>query len=125
MLSVREKAIEECTSHLGCSASMCPLDPPLKEVCWYPEEKICRRNFPPDWVKIQKKIKKKTRSLNTYYTFEMLNRNCIVKGGMVGLDADRPEEAQLKSWLRRHKAKRVLTDKERDILRERFKKSLL
>lgn len=120
MLSIREKAIEACPSHLNCSASMCPFDPLLKEVCWYPEDGICRKNFPPEWVKIQKKIAGRTRSLNTYYTFKMLSRNCIVKKGITGIDPNRAEEEQLKKWFRDHKRKKVLTEAERQVIRERL-----
>jgi len=116
----REKEIEKCPSFDGCSATICPFDPEHKNCIWYPEDGICRKNFPPGWVLIQKKIKKRTRSLDTYYNYEMLNRNCIIKGGITGIDPNRAEEEQIKSWFRNHRRKKILTEAEKDTIRAKF-----
>lgn len=121
---IRKKAIEECPNFGVCDAPICLLDSEKENCIWFPDDGICKKNFPPDWVKIQKKIKKKTRSLDTYYTYEMLNRNCIVKGGIVGIDPDREREGQIRRWFRNHKPKKVLTEEEKEILRKRFAKKL-
>lgn len=124
MILSRIKEIEKCPN-VTCSAPMCLFDPMVERCCWYPDDEVCKKNFPPDWVKNQKKIRAKTRNVNTYYTFKMLNRNCIIGKGIVGVDPDRPEESQEKSWLKRHPVKRTLTEEEKETLRERFKEKCL
>lgn len=121
----RMEAIEVCPSFVHCSAPMCPLDPMVEGCEWYPEDDICRKNFPPQWVKTQKKIKARTRNFDTYYTLQMLQRNCVVGRGMVGIDPNkaRAETEQLESWLRRHPEKKPLTEGQKEVLRERFKEN--
>lgn len=114
----------QCRHFDYCSASLCPLDSePLKTGIWYPDEEICRLKSVPNWVKIQKKITKKTKDKNTYYTYEMLNRNCKVGTGMTGLNPDKPEELQLIAWLEKHPQKKALSEKQKKILAEARKKS--
>jgi hypothetical protein len=77
----------------------------------------------PNWVKIQKKIAKKTKDKNTYYSYEMLSRNCKVGTGMTGLNSDKPEKPQLTAWLKKHPPKKALSEKQKKILVEARKKS--
>lgn len=121
------KEIEKCPN-VTCSAPICPLDP-MKENCvWFPDEDICRKSFPPQWVKNQKKIKKKTRDMDTYYTFKMLSQNCQIRKGIIGVIPEGIGRSSLetreKNWLKRHPVKRILTEKEKKILRERFNKNV-
>jgi len=87
-----------------------------------PDEEICRKRNAPAWVKAQRKIAKKTKDNDKYFTYEMLNRNCRITSGIVGLDPDRSEEPQLRSWLARHKLKKELTPEEKQEIRERLKR---
>ena len=120
----RKEETEKCPN-VTCGAPLCLLDPKLASCCWFPDEEICKKNHPPQWVKTQKKVQKRAKDKEKYFNFEMLNRNCIIKKGIVGLDPNLPEEGQLKSWLKKHPAKRILTEEEREILRERFKEKCL
>jgi hypothetical protein len=98
----------------GCSAPLCPLDlESLNCGRWYPDEEICKnREFTnPTWIKNQKKIAKRARDKEKYFTIEMLNRNCAIAKGIVGLDPDRAEEPQLKEWLKKHPE---LSEKEKE-----------
>ena len=114
----------QCRHFDSCSTSLCPLDPEYLEVeIWYPDEEICRLKTVPNWVKIQKKIAKKTKDKNTYYTYEMLNRNCKVGTGMTGLNPDKPEELQLIAWYNKHPQKKAISEKQKKILVEARKKS--
>ena len=114
----------QCRHFDYCSASLCPLDSePLKTGIWYSDEEVCRLKSVPNWVKIQKKIAKKTKDKNTYYTYEMLNRNCKVGTGMTGLNPDKSEELQLIAWLEKHPLKKALSEKQKKILVEARKKS--
>jgi hypothetical protein len=114
----------QCRHFNSCSASLCLLDPEhLKIGIWYPDEEICRLKSVPNWVKIQKKIAKKTKDKNTYYNYEMLNRNCKVGTGMTGLNPDKPKELQLIAWLNKHPQKKAITEKQKKILVEARKKS--
>lgn len=124
-MSSRSIEIEKCPNFLTCSAPMCLFDPMLEICCWYPDDEICKRNFPPEWIKNQKKIKRKTKDMDNYYNLRMLKQNCVIKKGIVGLDSNRPEEGQEKIWLRRHPIKRKLTEKEKETLRKRFKEKCL
>ena len=110
---------DQCRHFDSCSASLCPLDPEhLKAVIWYPDEEICQLKSVPNWVKSQKKIAKKTKDKNTYYTYEMLNRNCRVGRGMTGLNPDEPQELQLIAWHNSHPQKKVISEKQKKILVE-------
>lgn len=115
---------KECRYYDDCSAPFCPLDPEsLKHGIWYPDEEICQKHSVPDWVRVQRKIAKKTSDVDKYFTFEMLARIYKVTQGIVGLDPDKDEKPQLKRWLEKHPPKRELTEKEKAVLRERMKKA--
>ena len=115
---------DQCRHFDSCSASLCPLDPEhLKIECWYPDEGICRLKNVPNWVKIQKKISKRTKDNNKYYNYKMLNQNCKICRGILGLNPDKPEESQLEDWLKKHPSKKALSEKQKKILIEARKKS--
>lgn len=119
------QSIDDCPSSPICSANMCPLDPYLSDRIWYPDEEICRRQgiieqYP--WIRTQKKIANRTKRMDRYFNIQMLERNCIIGKGMVGLDPDRSEEVQLESWLRNHPPKREWTEEEKAQVRKRFEK---
>ena len=67
----REITIEQCSSFNRCSAPLCPLDPLLKQCCWFPDDDVCRKSFPPQWIKTQRKISARTKNMDTYYLFKM------------------------------------------------------
>lgn len=119
---------KECQYYDDCSAPLCPLDPEsLKHGIWYPDEEICQKRSVPDWVKVQRRIAKKTSDVDKYFTFEMLARVYKVTQGIVGLDPDKEEKPQLKRWLEKHppksSVKKELTEEEKAVLRERLKKA--
>ena len=114
---------KECQHYDTCSAPFCPLDHmSLKHGIWYPDEDICSKRSVPDWVRVQRKIAKRTPDKDKYFTFEMLNRNCRIGKAIVGLDPDKDEKPQLKRWLEKHPPKRKLTEEEKTALRERMRK---
>ena len=114
---------DQCRHFDSCSAPLCPLDEKhLKGDIWYPEEEICRLKKIPDWIKQQKKIAKKTKEKDTYYNYEMLNRNCRVGNGMTGLNPDKSEEPQLEDWHKKHPLKKALSEKQKNNLVEARKK---
>lgn len=92
---------EDCPKWDTCSAPICPLGDNKQNYIWYPDEEICSKHKP-QFVKTQKKIVKKTKDINKYFTFDMLNRDMVVTGGMVGLDPDKEEKNQLMRWLKIH-----------------------
>ena len=102
-----------------CSAPLCPLDEKsLKYGIWYPDEEICSLrafgNLP--WIKTQKKIVKVGARVDRYFNLKMLERNCIIKKGIEGLDPDHEEEHQLRKWIKAHPEKRKLTEEEKERL---------
>ena len=116
---------QDCRHWNYCSAPICPLEDKIKNLnyIWYPvDEEICRLATVPRWVKTQRKILKTHPDKDKYFTFEMLNRNIIVGSGIVGLDPDKDETPQLKSWFKKHPIKRQISEEEKEVLRERIKK---
>ena len=96
-----------------CEAIFCPLDQNSLGI-WYVGEEICRdrshKNLP--WVQAQRKLAKV--KAEGYFTLAMLNRNCIIKTGMLGLDPDREEKPQLSLWMKKHLARRDITEGDRE-----------
>jgi len=114
---------EQCRYFDYCNAPLCPLNAKHLIIdAWYPDEEICRLKTATNWIRIQKKIAKKTKDKNTYYTYKMLNRNCKVGTGMTGLNPDKPEKPQLTAWLKKHPQKKAISEKQKKILVEARKK---
>jgi hypothetical protein len=83
---------ENCKRSNVCNAPLCPLDKEsLKNGIWYPNEEICKlRKFSNEkFIKNQKKIIKKIKSDNTYFTYNMLNQNIKISDDIQGLDPDK------------------------------------
>ena len=117
----------DCHRFDSCSAPICPL-----LGCsgiWYPDEEICQAreyNHEP-WIRNQKKIARKVRNKDFYFTKEMLERNCIITTATEGLDPDKSDlddERALTDWLRKHPEKRKLSDAERAEIGLRLKRGL-
>ena len=49
----------------------------------------------------------------------MLQRNCIVKKGIAGLNPDEIEKPQLQKWLDDHPERKELSEEKKTILRQR------
>ncbi|RJR46271.1 MAG: hypothetical protein C4576_11315 [Desulfobacteraceae bacterium] len=115
-----------CRKYDTCNAPLCPLDEQsLKCGIWYPDEEVCaiRDYVALPWVQSQRKILMRAGRTDRYFTLSMLERNCIVKGGIEGLDPDETEEPQLKKWLRAHPEKKALSDKDRERIGRRLARS--
>jgi len=103
-----------CALYEPCIAPLCPLDGSSLNGIWYPDEEICRSRAQGNlsWLKAQKKIAGNSAGVGRYFTLSMLNRTCIVRRGIAGLDPNEPEEAQLKKWLDEHPVKREMSEDE-------------
>ena len=114
--------MKSCTKFSECSAPLCPLDKTLEVGMWYPDEPICAKHNH-EWIKTQRKIAERTREPEKYFTYEMLNRNCVIGRAMAGLDPEKPRDEELKKWLAKHppKKKRELSEEERQKLAKRLK----
>ena len=113
----------QCPKFETCSAPLCPLDKEiLDKGLWYPDEEVCtlKKHSGLPWIRKQRKLIKRAARVDRYFTFEMLERNCVVRGGIEGLDPDVPEELQLKRWLNTHPEKRKLSWEERERARQRM-----
>lgn len=91
--------IEDCASFEKCEAPLCPLYEYNKESVWYPDEELCNKNgAKPDWVKKQRRIKKKVKDKDSHYTIEMLESIGRVTPQTRGLDPEgrRTEEVFLR-----------------------------
>jgi hypothetical protein len=92
---------KDCKFYQDCSSNLCPLDPEMKSKVWCPEEnsydEICRNSefAGLQFVRTQKKIARKVRThkgeRDDYFTFEMLNRNIMVKSSIRGVPNDSPD----------------------------------
>ena len=108
-----------CTLFESCFAPLCPLDPASLKGIWYADEEICRsRTYASlPWIRGQRKIGRV--GARGYFTLEMLQRNCIVKKGIAGLDPDAVEEPQLQRWLADHPERRGMSEEKKAALRQR------
>jgi len=131
---------KDCKYFHTCSASLCPLDPEVSTKVWLPEEsdteEICRNpefaglQFVITQKKIRKALRNRTEERDDYFTYEMLNRNFIVRPGIRGVPSDPPENVKdsmawyaekEKVWLRRHPERKLSRD-DIEKLTLRFKK---
>ena len=118
---------KKCPSCKMCDAPLCPLDKDIQWRYWFPDESICKdRKFGMlDWIKNQRKIKKRTLDNSRYFTLEMLNRNCVIRRGIKGLNPDLPcdtEEERIRRWLARHPPRRSISIDERQRLADRMRR---
>jgi hypothetical protein len=130
---------ESCKFFDSCSANLCPLDPRLKETLWCPEENdsdgICKnREFAGlQFVRTQKRIARATRNKghkrDDYFSYEMLNRNIVVRSGIEGIpeppdSIKNPEKwysDKQRKWTLGHPQKKQLSNEEIEKRRSRMK----
>lgn len=117
-----------CSRYLKCTAPLCPLDRDVERRMWFPDELICTaKQFGGlDWVRNQRKIKRRARDKSRYFTLEMLKRNCRIRTGIKGLSPDIPsnkERRKVQEWLSKHPPKRRISSEERKKFMEKMKNS--
>jgi len=120
---------KECKRFDSCSAPLCPMDEnSLSNGIWYPDEEICQLriycNEP--WIRNQKKIARKVRNKDFYFTLEMLSRNCIITIATEGLDPDNNDlydDLAVKRWLNKHPEKPTLSEAKKEELKSRLAKA--
>ncbi len=105
----------DCPLWNSCSANLCPLDPEIKNNVWSPEEKeyneICRNKefqnlrFIITQKKIARAVRKDTEDREDYFTFDMLNRNIMVKKGIRGITEPPDTTKNPVRWYREHERK--------------------
>ena len=118
---------ERCRSCQTCDAPLCPLDKGIDRRCWYPDEEICKVNqfSGIDWIKNQRKIKKRAIDMSRYFTLEMLKRNCVIRRGIKGLSSNLPcdtEKMRIQRWLAKHAPRRSISSEERERMAERMRR---
>jgi hypothetical protein len=117
-----------CKRFDSCSAPLCPMDESsLANGIWMPDEDICQLqtfcNL--NWVRNQKKIARKSRNKDGYFTCKMLLRDCIVGKGVEGLDPDHDISDMEKDearWLQQHPEKPKISDVKKQELKNRLMK---
>lgn len=135
LTSTESMPYRSCPYFDGCEDQICPMDPLKEKRIWYSEEGLCLNpEYKKDRAVIsQKKLAKKHAP--GYFTFEMLNRDIIVKKGIQGIDPDIPESVDRRgqkaidslyrereeAWIAGHPE---LTDTQREKMRERGMKGL-
>jgi hypothetical protein len=82
-----------CTRFTTCSAPVCPLDGRPESASWFPHEPICSSRQATKglkWIKIQRKIARKTNNSNDigYFTAEMLRITKRVTPKTTGINPD-------------------------------------
>lgn len=73
-----------------------------------PDEEICpsrTHGAGLKWIENQRKIKKRAKREDLYFTVKMLDRDIIVKTGIEGLDPNEEEAPQLRRWMEKHPEK--------------------
>jgi len=116
---------EECIDIFECNAPLCPRDPHVDICPWFPDEDVCHKHRAPDWVKRQRKIKKKCppEHYGSYFTPRMLKQPCrLTKSATKGLNPDSKlsHEEQEYRWLKNHPP---ITKEERKQLRRNAKRN--
>lgn len=126
LLITSYQRLKVCKRLESCSAPLCPMDEgSLGSGIWYPDEEICKLQAfcKLNWVQNQKKIAKKARIIDLYFTHRMLQQNCIIGKGISGLDPDhdiKDMEKDEAKWLKEHPEKRKLSEEEKEKLRNRM-----
>jgi len=115
-----------CLHFENCEAPICPKDESsMKNCAWFPDEEFCRKHDVPPWVKAQRKIARRTKRDWTKGCFNlaMLSVNCVITGGIRGLDADSeiPWAEQIAKWLKNHPPKPEISEERKNEVRTRFK----
>jgi hypothetical protein len=103
--TLNEQTPKDCKKFDSCSAPICPLA--LGSYIWYPDEEICKYLMFAKlvWIRNQKKIAKRAKDNDTYYTLGMLKQKCVIRKGITGLDPDKDISKQKKdvlNWLQDH-----------------------
>jgi len=98
------KTPQDCKYFHNCSANLCPLDLEISKRIWIPSEndtdEICRNSEFSNlqFIKTQKKIRRTLRNRekerDDFFTYGMLNRNIIVRTGIMGIFQDPPENTK-------------------------------
>ena len=103
---------------------MCPLDQTSLKGTWYPKEEICHSrtqgNLP--WIRAQRKIVASGAPADRYFNLPMLDRNCIIKKGIAGLDPNEADTTQFKKWLADHPVKKEMSEEEKKARSAHLKK---
>lgn len=96
----------ECKYFEECSAPLCPEDgSSLENGCWFPDEEICRKGSPPEFVRRQKRIAKKLDFDAGCFTKKMLEQKCKITSALKGIDPDKGCPHDLEdAWLKKHPA---------------------
>ena len=119
-----DAAAKDCKHDDSCNAPICPLDEKSTSKCiWYPDEEICHSRKFASMMFIQKQrlVAKREGEETKYFTFEMLNRNIVVKQGIIGIDPDQEIESANRAerkWISDHPERKPLS---RDVRMERHK----
>ena len=134
----KKEGPESCKFFDSCSANLCPLDFRVKEMLWCPEENdsdgICKnREFAGlQFIRTQKRIARATRNKrrgrDDYFSYDMLNRNIVVRSGIWGIP-DPPDTIKNpmkwysdkeRKWIGSHPEKKQLSDIEIEKRRSRM-----
>jgi len=113
---------KQCKHFKTCTATLCPLDQDTLKSKWFPDEAICVK-FNYKWIKAQRKIFKICRDKSRYFTYSMLARDCVIGKRMMGLDPDKEQKVELSKWLKKHAAKKELSEDERTKFIKTMKKA--
>ncbi len=118
-----------CNRFDSCSAPICPLDKSsLENSVWYPDEEVCLlKDFSKlNWIRNQRKIARKVRNKDFYFTLEMLSRNCVITVATEGIDPDSndfDDSRTVLHWLAMHPEKKEISKEDHEKLLTRLKKA--
>ncbi|MCD5401313.1 hypothetical protein LR013_01785 [candidate division NPL-UPA2 bacterium] len=116
---------ESCTRGESCSAPLCPLlsKTELEKYVWYPDEEVCRDEPPPAWIKRQRRIAKKVRDVEKYFTKDMLAHTCRITEALYGIDPNLPlsqEAREIKDWFTKRPKLSELSEMEKEKRRQKL-----
>ena len=130
---------ESCKFFDSCSANLCPLDPRLKELLWCPEESelddVCKNRefaglqFKRTQKRIARTTRNKRRGRDDIFSFNMLNRNIVMRSDIEGIpeppdtirDIEKWYSDKERKWILNHPEKKQLSSEEIERRRLRMK----
>jgi len=121
---------EYCIKYDSCNCPLCPMDEEsLRNGVFYPDDEICplQAFCHEQWIRNQRKISKKVRNKDFYFTKKMLERNCIITSATEGQDPDHDlseKDVDEEHWFKQHPEKHKLNEAQKAEIGLRLKRGL-
>jgi hypothetical protein len=96
--------MRDCRYFDSCSVPLCPKDDGAAVCVWFLDEEMCRCSGVPEWVKRQRRMRRRTAA-GFCFTLAMLAHECRISKNMKGIEPngiDTERAADEKAWFAAH-----------------------